>query len=179
MAFQEGLAPSLPFLSSAWQKLHSWETLPRIWGTLSPSSQSRAKVSPWEGQAANFSHFTYSSVLQNVIPGKYSQEVWSTFTHLARSYNIEAVTQARQAKSTGTLITFILVSSQSEGSTQGKNKPERPEASISIGFPSCGVILRESGLTPLQSSGVAICQGSEAVHINKVESTANNIKTNW
>lgn len=124
MAFQEGLAPSPPFLSSAWQKLHSWYKLPRIWGTISPISQSRAKVSPWEGQAANFSHLTYSSVLQNVIPGKYSQEVWSTFTHLAISYNIEAVTQAWQAKSTGTLITFTLVSSQSEGSTQENTSPK-------------------------------------------------------
>ena len=133
----------------------------------------------WGGQAANFSHFTYSSVLQNEIPGKYSQEVWSTFTHLAISYNIEAVTQERPANSTGTLITFTLVSSQSEGSTQGKTS----QKGQGLPFPlDSHLVVHSERVRPYPSSkkwcsNLPRKWGSPQKHRGK--STVNNTKMYW
>lgn len=110
VAFQHGLAPYLPVLSSAWQVPFLIGVAKNL-GTLSPSSSQELGISVGGTGCQLFSPLIYNSELQSVFPGKYRQEVWVDLHLPSHIYSIRKAANTGTASwNTGT-VTFTLVSS--------------------------------------------------------------------
>lgn len=89
-------------------------------GTSPSSSQSKAEVSPQEGQAASISHHLPALRCR----GSFQKSAFGFPSSTLPTCSTEAITHAWWAKNLGAVITFTLFSSQSEGSMPEKASQE-------------------------------------------------------